>query len=608
MGTLRKLTLGALEKDRTIHCCNPSQSFLAASDLRYLDDLLKKNGTSEPTSPVDIQQKSHRKHAIFYVTRAFQLFGLGLLLTCTACDQKKDQHTYWKASGVEKPNIIVILTDQERYPTHWPKEWAEQNLHATNRLKKHGLTFNRAYTAACQCTPSRAVIYTSNHYPINTVASTPPKGEGLPSDDELIDIGSVLTQYAGYDVIWKGKWHLSPPLEGDYNRYNWTQNDINHLQTRYDLSEWNPPDAGRALTADSKKGSASAYDVLRTLGGGWANNDGRFLQGMTPFDEKQTPGFGESILEYIRKVAKVPQSDRKPFCIFISFVNPHDVWVYPNYWDKVGYKKEDFQSLGISLPDNYKDDLSTKPSIQRRSRDAYNQVAPLKNGEEEKEYVNFYAYLHQLVDSQVGAVLDALDQAGLTQDTIIIRTADHGELGLSHGMREKDYTVYEEMVHIPFIVSNPKIFPDSQTTEAFYSHLDLLPTIAELAHVPNFAKYGKGTSLVPVFKDPSSSVQDAILFTYDDSFCLSADTPGGHIRGVREGDWTYAVYYSENASDFEYEMYNIKRDPGQLQNLLHGDVTAEDAVEARRLHEILQQKIDHTQALPAGFAWPKSPF
>ncbi|NDB84545.1 MAG: hypothetical protein EB127_17855, partial [Alphaproteobacteria bacterium] len=90
--------------------------------------------------------------------------------------------------------------------------------------------------------------------------------------------------------------------------------------------------------------------------------------------------------------------------------------------------------------------------------------------------------------------------------------------------------------------------------------------------------------------------------------CLASDTPGGHIRAVREGDWTYAVYYSENASHFEYEMYNIKTDPGQLHNLLHGDVKAQDALEARRLHEILQQKIDDAQALPKEFPWPKSPF
>lgn len=525
-----------------------------------------------------------------------------LLFLCAACESNNDkkQHTETK-----KPNIIVILTDQERHPTHWPANWAENNLQSTNRLKKHGLTFNRAYTAACECTPSRAVIYTSNHYPLNKVPSTPPIGNGLPSDNDLIDIGSILKQHAGYDVVWKGKWHLSPPLKGGHD---WTEKDITNVQERYDIFGWNPPDAGTAITEHIKQKDGTTYNGLKTLGGGWANNDGRFLQGMTPGDEKQLSGFGESILDYIEKIATTSPEKRKPFCMFISFVNPHDVWVYPKHWEAAGYKKSDFENLGISLPDNYEDDLSTKPSVQKKARDAYNAISPLKNKEEELGYINFYAYLHKLVDTRVEAVLDALDKAGLTEDTIIIRTADHGELGLSHGMREKSYTVYEEMTHIPLIISNPKLFPTPKTTEALYCHLDLLPTIAELAQVRDFASYGKGVSIVPVLKDPTSSVQDSILFTFDDVFFLPEDVPGGHIRAIREGDSVYAVYYSENATNFEYEMYNIKNDPKQLNNLLHGEKTPDNVKEARRLHFLLKEKIDHSEALPKGFAWPEFPF
>ena len=50
---------------------------------------------------------------------------------------------------LEKPNIIVLITDQERHPMHWPKGWAEEHLISNQRLKKHGLTYNRAYTSAC---------------------------------------------------------------------------------------------------------------------------------------------------------------------------------------------------------------------------------------------------------------------------------------------------------------------------------------------------------------------------------------------------------------------------------------------------------------------------
>lgn len=529
------------------------------------------------------------------------------LSSCSPNDENKMQvnDKALESGLLQKPNIIVILTDQERYPVHWPEGWAEKNLSATNRLKKNGLTFHKAYTAACECTPSRAVLSTSEYSPINTVPITPPSGKGLPSGKELADIGSLLKEYTDYDVVWKGKWHLSPPLKGGHD---WTEKDITEVQNRYDIYQWNPPDAGTAITQHIKNPDGTMFDGLTTLGGGYADNDGRFLAGKDKADSNQTPGFGESILEYLQNVADTPKDKRKPFCLFVSFVNPHDVWVYPEHYEKAGYKKENFVDLGIGLPNNYNDDLSTKPSVQLKARDAFQELSPLADRSQEIEYVNFYAYLTKLVDGHVEKVLDALDKAGLTDNTIIIRTADHGELGLSHGMREKAYTIYEEMIHIPFIVSNSKMFPTPQSTDSFYCHLDLLPTIAELAQVPNYSKYGKGVSIVPILRNPKSSVHDSILFAYDDLFFLPKDVPGGHIRAIREGDWSYGVYYSEDGSHFEYEMYNLEKDPGQLNNLLFENETPEILTQANKLHKKLKEKIDQSSALPKGFPWPTNPF
>ena len=314
------------------------------------------------------------------------------------------------------------------------------------------------------------------------------------------------------------------------------------------------------------------------------------------------------MLDYLKKVGEKDSAECKPFCLFISLVNPHDVWVYPNAYEAAGYNKEDFISIGIELPTNKIDDLTTKPSVQLKAREAFQKASPLSGLEEEMGYVNFYAYVNKVVDGHIQTILDALDSYGLTEDTVIIRTADHGELGLSHGMREKSYTVYEETIHIPFVVSNPTMYPAPKETNSFYCHLDLLPTIAELAQVPGFSKYGKGVSVVPVLKNPSASVQDSILFTFDDVFFLPKDVPGGHIRAIREGIWTYAVYYSEEGSHFEYEMYNLEKDPGELTNILHENKDPKMTLEARRLHHKLKEKIDAQSALPKDFPWPEAPF
>jgi len=188
----------------------------------------------------------------------------------------------------------------------------------------------------------------------------------------------------------------------------------------------------------------------------------------------------------------------------------------------------------------------------------------------QRDYVNFYAYLHKVVDQRIMTILDALDTHGLTERTIVFRLADHGELGLSHGMREKSYTAYEEMIHIPLVVSNPILYPEPRETQAFYSHLDLLPTLAELAGVPKPASGGIGRSMVPVLCDPSESVQDSVLFSYDDVFGLPAGAAGANLRALRERDWTYAVYFGIDGSGIEYELYDLATDPLQLKNLLHG--------------------------------------
>ena len=72
--------------------------------------------------------------------------------------------------------------------------------------------------------------------------------------------------------------------------------------------------------------------------------------------------------------------------------------------------------------------------------------------------MNFYAHLQTLADGHVGEILDALDECGLTESTLIVRLADHGEMGMCHGLREKMYTAYEEAIHVPLIFSNPLLF------------------------------------------------------------------------------------------------------------------------------------------------------
>lgn len=502
------------------------------------------------------------------------------------------------------PNIVVLMTDQERHHMHWPAGWAEKNLPGLQRLKRNGLYFNRAYTAACQCSPSRAVMTTGHFSPMNRVTRTF-LWPGLGHQDRLPSIASLLSAKAGYEVVWKGKWHLSyatnaaPGNGGEA----WTAADIDAMKKNFGWSDWNPPDAGNSIE-EWETNVFGRYNGMATLGGGHADNDGRYIKGANPTHKGQTPGFGESVIEFLKH--RAPRLG-KPFCLFVSLVNPHDVYVYPTSWKTAGYERADFADLGIDLPPNYADDLSKKPSVQRAARDAFNKFAPLDGTQAERDYVNFYAYLNKLADQNIVTVLDTLEETGLMADTIVLRLADHGEGGLSHGMREKAYTVYEEMIHVPLIVHNPGLYPEPLQTDAFYDHLDLLPTILDLAGVSNPESWSPGKSIVPIIRDPAKSVKDSTIFAYDDVFFLPAGTPGGHIRAMREGDWTYAVYFSLDGSGLEYELYNLKADPRQMQNLLYGDPAPDIRKEWSRLHERLTRRFIAAGYLPDSFQWPVAP-
>jgi choline-sulfatase len=361
------------------------------------------------------------------------------------------------------PNIIVLMTDQERHHRHWPDGWAEKNLPSLQRLKRNGLYFQRAYTAACQCSPSRALMQTGRFAPVNRVTQTF-LWPGLVHKDRQPNIASLLKEKAGYEVVWKGKWHLSYAANAAIGNEgeDWGPADIDVMEKKFGWSGWNPPDAGNAIQ-EFQGTPFGQFDGLRTLGGAKPNNDGRYVNGPDPSDAGQTAGVGgESVVEFLKNRAPTLG---KPFCLFVSLVNPHDIgvfpgsWMKPSAWELAGYRREDFASLGIELPPNNADDLSTKPKIQKLARDAYDKQAPLNDARARLDYVNFYAYLHTVVDKHIMTVLDTLEETGLTNDTIILRFADHGEGGLSHGMREKAYTVYEEMTHVPLIVHNPKLYP-----------------------------------------------------------------------------------------------------------------------------------------------------
>ena len=202
----------------------------------------------------------------------------------------------------------------------------------------------------------------------------------------------------------------------------------------------------------------------------------------------------------------------------------------------------------MSGPPTWNEDLSTKPRAQAEFRVVANQgngqIGP-DDTELQLGYCRFYAYLCKHVDQQILEVLQALDASRHADDTVVVRIADHGDMAMSHGLqRRKMFNMYEETLSIPFVISHPHLFKHcrGEQTDSLVSLIDLLPTLANLAGVPDLDRWVfKGKDLSPILSNPRAEVQNHIHFTYEDLYFFVPSA--NYLRAIIEKRWKYAVYY-----------------------------------------------------------------
>jgi len=465
-------------------------------------------------------------------------------------------------------NVLIYFTDQENVLSNFPEGWVEQHLPNRLRLASHGLQFRNAFCNSCMCSPSRATLMTgyfpAQHGVKYTLEQDMPSPEypqvELPTN--LPNLASIALS-AGYRPVFKGKWHLTKPLNpnDDYATVpdsngnclpteGWAPDDVN----RFGWTRWNPQDSGANQDVCQAAGpSEVTADV---------NNDERYML------EDGDPATGhEGVLAFLDS----PEALDGPFLMFASMVNPHDVLAYPTNYEAFGYGDEWFEDTGVRLPETVHENLATKPSAQRKFVFLSSAIAPTTD-QERVTYVNFYGNLLIKQDEYLGQILDKLEERNLLNNTVVIYTSDHGEVGTAHGgMIQKNFNFYEETLNIPMIYSNPELFPTPRESYAMVSHVDFLRTISSLIggeEVP-----GQGVDYSQNVVDPHApDSQGYIVFTYDDWQAGQASGPyiGGANRIVsyREKRWKLAKYWTpDDPNDVEWEMYDLKRDPNERRNL-----------------------------------------
>jgi arylsulfatase A-like enzyme len=378
----------------------------------------------------------------------------------------------------KQPNILMIVTDQEYANQPMPAEFA---LPSRDRLRARGVTFTNHHCTTTVCTPSRSVMLTGRHTShtrmfdntnfawIDDMKADP---KGLPT------IGHLLRDL-GYYTVYKGKWHLSEfPAKGS-----------REAMEAYGFSEY---------------------------------QDSGDIQGGPMDGIKKDPLIAAEAIEWLKK--RAPEvAPKKPWFMSVNFVNPHDVMFYDTDGTETVQSKSMFpifsapdtplyrQKWQTTLPASFFDDLKGQPPAVRSYKglcDIYYGQIPEERRDMWHNHVNYYLNCHLDVDRHIGAVLDALDASGQADNTIVIFTADHGEQGGAHHLRQKGSVAFQETVNVPLVIADPR-YPGGQRTEAVGSHLDLVPTIlafAGLSETERRQRYPllKGNDLSGVVRDPAA--------------------------------------------------------------------------------------------------------
>ncbi len=173
----------------------------------------------------------------------------------------------------------------------------------------------------------------------------------------------------------------------------------------------------------------------------------------------------------------------------------------------------------IEPPPTVGEDLSTKPTVQRQFLRLFNASGPIPTRKMKRNYLNFYANLMKASDAYLVKLLDTLDRTGMLENTLVIATADHGEMGTSHGgMRQKNFNFYEESTRVPLVYSNPRLFKKPLRSDSIVSHVDFLPTLASLIGAPAEARDDwQGIDYSDqILGGSSKTPQNYTVFTYDD--------------------------------------------------------------------------------------------
>ncbi|MCR5674295.1 MAG: sulfatase-like hydrolase/transferase [Lachnospiraceae bacterium] len=519
--------------------------------------------------------------------RSITAVGLtaSLLATQTGCGRGEATPAEEPQPVEEDYNILFITVDQEHYFSEYPEGTAYK---ARQLLAELGTTFEKHYACSNMSTSSRSVMFTGKHIPdTGMIDNTDFQWQGA-MDENITTIGDRMRE-AGYYTALKGKWHL-----GDASI-------ISDVATLTDLE-----------------------------GYGYADWGGKDYIGSVQEGYEMDPVVVSEALDWLGTKGKELNDQGKPFFLNVNMVNPHDIMNY----DITGYQSGFMPLAGkpddpvynktydTPVPSTWNFDLNAAdvPEALRVYQEHWGLFTGVIREESVwKDYQNYYFNCIQDSDDHLMEILDYLKEQGMMDNTVIVFTADHGEMQGSHGLKGKGGFLYENNVHVPLIIVHPG-FEGGKTVSALTSHVDLAPTFVDMTSLPadekeKILKELPGESLLQLMDGRKDSVRDAALFCFEmlsmtalqydfdaaGNVSYSFDVGGrGMVRGIVTADHKFVRYFAP--TDFntpttledlfahnDVQLFDTKADPEEVVNLAADPETNGELI--LQMNELLNETI-----------------
>ncbi len=448
-----------------------------------------------------------------------------------------------------RPNILFIAVDDMK---PWLSAYGDSIAHTPgmDRLAARGTTFNNAYCQVALSGPTRSSLLTGlnpDHTGVWWLM-----GSFRKNNPDIVTLPEALKNN-GYETVGVGK----------------VYHPLTDKTVRDDPKSWSKP-------------------YVKTPGKTYALANGRVA---TECADVPDNGYVDGVIteEAIKTMKELKNGD-KPFFLGVGYKKPHlPFCAQKKYWDM--YERDNmpvakFQDMakdGVEYA--YHNSLEVKGYSDIPPFESYVDTKHLDTDTQKRLLHAYYACI-SYVDAQVDKLLDALDENGLADNTIIVLFGDHGYHLGDHGLWNK-MTNFEQATRVPLMISVPGM-KKGVKTDAMVEFLDIFPTLAELTSTPHPQQLD-GTSLVPVLRNPGAKVKDYIMSQYSrtttEDYTIYSDTDlegkadmleedimGYALRDKRyrfvqwtKGFKTYLPF--DKSKVIAYELFDYETDPLETKNL-----------------------------------------